>query len=196
MGLQKYDVIRTMVPFETFDDANTGHKTLSFDALLEAQLSGDFKYNRPCVVLGTDKETGNVILAEMRSNRDKPYRSDVNDFDVAGIDHASAILVAKNQLIYVEPDLIPVIEPDKCGHLSEADIQRFEREFIRVNFRQQLPTKQKDQDVKNATQQPVSDEQLLTKLENVEQETLSGISNAEKETLSGTSKQQFVPEPT
>lgn len=169
MSLQKYDVIKTMIPFETYDDQNVGHKTLSFDKLLEAQISGDFKYNRPCVVLGTDKQTNHVILAEMRSNRDKPFRSDVNDIDVAGIDHESAILIAKNQLIYVEPDLIPVIEPDKCGHLSDDDIKRFEHEFIRVNFKQQLKPKMQTQ-----TKQSVpSDKQLLSKLEQVESETLS-----------------------
>lgn len=82
-----------MVPFETFDDKEQGRRTLTFDKLLEAQISGDYKYNRPCVVLGADKQSCHIIMAEMRSNRDKPFRSEVNNFELAGIDHKSALLV-------------------------------------------------------------------------------------------------------
>lgn len=179
MSLKKYDVVRTMVPFETFDDKEQGRRTLTFDKLLEAQLSGDYKYNRPCVVLGTDKQSGHIIIAEMRSNRNKPFRSEVNDIDIAGIDHESALLVRQESLIYVEPDLIPVIEPDKCGHLSKDDIQRFEQMFISVNFRQNLKQKLQPQ----MEQQSISDKQLLAKLEQVETE----IVNTNKH-------QQFAPE--
>ena len=141
MSLQKYDVVRTMVPFETFDDKEQGRRTLTFDKLLEAQISGDYKYNRPCVVLGADKQSGHIIMAEMRSNRDKPFRSEVNDIDVAGIDHKSALLVRQESSLYVEPDLIPIIESDKCGYLSKDDIQRFEHAFIGTNFKQNLTKK-------------------------------------------------------
>ena len=179
MSLQKYDVVRTMVPFETFDDKEQGRRTLTFDKLLEAQISGDYKYNRPCVVLGKDKQSGHIIIAEMRSNRNKPFRSKVNDIDIAGIDHKSALLVRQESLIYVEPDLVPVIEPDKCGHLSKNDIRRFEQIFISVNFRQNLKQKQQPQ----VEQKSISDKQLLTKLE-----------QAETEMVNTNSHQQFTPE--
>lgn len=179
MSLKKYDVVRTMVPFETFDDKEQGRRTLTFDKLIEAQISGNYKYNRPCVVLGADKQSGHIIIAEMRSNRNKPFRSEVNDIDIAGIDHESALLVRQESLIYVEPDLIPVIEPDKCGHLSKDDIQRFEQMFISVNFRQNLKQKLQPQ----MEQQSISDKQLLAKLEQVETE----IVNTNKH-------QQFAPE--
>ena len=58
MILKKYDVVRTMIPFETFDDKEQGRRTLTFDKLIEAQISGNYKYNRPCVVLGADKQSG------------------------------------------------------------------------------------------------------------------------------------------
>jgi hypothetical protein len=179
MSLQKYDVVRTMVPFETFDDKERGRRTLTFDKLLEAQLSGDYKYNRPCVVLGTDKQSGHIIIAEMRSNRNKPFRSEVNDIDVAGIDHESALLVRQESLIYVEPDLVPVIESDKCGFLSKDDIQRFEHAFISTNVKQELKQKLQPQ----VEQTSISDKQLLNKLEQVETESLNS-----------TTPQQFTPE--
>ena len=175
MILKKYDVVKTMVPFETFDDKEQGRRTLTFDKLLEAQMSGDYKYNRPCVILGTDKQSGHIIMAEMRSNRDKPFRSEVNDFELAGIDHKSALLVRQENLIYVEPDLIPVIENDKCGFLSKDDIDRFERAFISTNFKQK-PQPQVEQT-------SISDKQLLNKLEQVETELLKS-----------TNSQQFTPE--
>ena len=179
MSLQKYDVVRTMVPFETFDDKEQGRRTLTFDKLLEAQISGDYKYNRPCVVLGADKQSGHIIMSEMRSNRDKPFRSEVNDIDVAGIDHKSALLVRQESLIYVEPDLVPVIEPDKCGHLSKDDIQRFEHAFISTNFKQNLKQKSQPQ----VEQKSISDKQLLNKLEQVETKMVSPNKH-----------QQFAPE--
>lgn len=179
MSLQKYNVVRTMVPFETFDDKEQGCRTLTFDKLLEAQISGDYKYNRPCIVLGADKQSGHIIMAEMRSNRDKPFRSEVNDFELAGIDHKSALLVRQENLIYVEPDLVPVIENDKCGFLSKDDIQRFEHAFISTNFKQNLKQKPQPQ----MEQQSISDKQLLAKLEQVETEMV----NTNKH-------QQFAPE--
>ena len=169
MILKKYDVVKTMVPFETFDDKDQGRRTLTFDKLLEAQISGDYKYNRPCVVLGADKQSGHIIMAEMRSNRDKPFRSEVNDFELAGIDHKSALLVRQENLIYVEPDLIPVIENDKCGFLSKDDIQRFEHAFISTNFKQNLKQKYQPQ----VEQKSISDKQLLNKLEQVETKSLN-----------------------
>ena len=179
MILKKYDVVKTMVPFETFDDNKQGRRTLTFDKLLEAQMSGDYKYNRPCVILGTDKQSGHIIMAEMRSNRDKPFRSEVNDFELAGIDHKSALLVRQENLIYVEPDLIPIIENDKCGFLSKDDIQRFEQMFISVNFRQNLKQKPQPQ----VEQTSISDKQLLNKMEQVEAKTINV-----------TNSQQFTPE--
>lgn len=165
MSLKRYDVIRTMIPYETFDDKESGRRTLDFDKLLEAQISGNFKYNRPCVILGTDKESGDIIMAEMRSNRDKPFRSMVNDINAAGIDHESAILVSKKNLIYVEPSLVPTLEPDKCGHLSNDDIKRFEKEFMSVNFRQ---AKSYNDHQQEQQQSKLTDKQLLTNLQKAE----------------------------
>lgn len=178
MNLKKYDVVKTMVPFETFDDKESGRRTLTFDKLLEAQISGDYKYNRPCVILGADKESGHIIMAEMRSNRDKPFRSEVNDFELAGIDHKSALLVRKENLIYVEPDLMPVIEGDKCGFLSKDDIDRFERAFISTNFQQNLRQKPQPQ-----AEQSISDKELLNKME-----------QAKAQVTYGSSRQQLAPE--
>ena len=179
MILKKYDVVRTMIPFETFDDKEQGRRTLTFDKLIEAQISGNYKYNRPCVILGTDKQSGHIIMAEMRSNRDKPFRSEVNDFELAGIDHKSALLVRQENLIYVEPDLIPIIENDKCGFLSKDDIQRFEHAFISTNFKQNLKQKPQPQ----VEQTLISDKQLLNKMEQVEAKTINV-----------TNSQQFTPE--
>ena len=179
MILKKYDVVRTMIPFETFDDKEQGRRTLTFDKLIEAQISGNYKYNRPCVVLGADKQSGHIIMAEMRSNRDKPFRSEVNDFELAGIDHKSALLVRQENLIYVEPDLIPIIENDKCGFLSKDDIQRFEYAFISTNFKQNLKQKPQHQ----VEQTSISDKKLLNKLEQVEAKTVNV-----------TNSQQFTPE--
>ena len=78
MVLQKYDVVRTMIPFSTDEDKENGHKKLNSNRMMEAQLSGQYKY-RPCIVVGTDKESGNVILAEIRTNRNKKYRSMLNN---------------------------------------------------------------------------------------------------------------------
>ena len=179
MILKKYDVVRTMIPFETFDDKEQGRRTLTFDKLIEAQISGNYKYNRPCVVLGADKQSGHIIMTEMRSNRNKPFRSEVNDIDVAGIDHESALLVRQESLIYVEPDLVPVIESDKCGNLSKDDIQRFEHAFISTNFKQNSKQKYQPQ----VEQKSISDKQLLNKLEQVETKMVSP-----------TNSQQFTPE--
>jgi hypothetical protein len=85
----------------------------------------------------------------------------------------------EKSLIYVEPDLVPVIESDKCGYLSKDDIQRFEQMFISVNFRKNLKQKPQPQ----IEQQSISDKQLLNKLEQVETELLNS-----------TNSQQFTPE--
>ena len=42
MNLQKYDVVRTIIPFSTTEDKKIGHKTLNSYRLMEAQLSGEY----------------------------------------------------------------------------------------------------------------------------------------------------------
>lgn len=173
MALQKYDVVRTMIPFATLEDNQNRHKTLNFDRIMEAQMTGEFKYDRPCVIIGQDKKTGNVIMAEMRSDRTKPFRSLINDFIDAGIPHESSILVHQDALIHVEPDMIPIIDGDKCGHLSEKDIARFEYEFMETNFNRNIAPKETTTDRqmriraemnKNLEPSPPSDKELINKL--------------------------------
>ena len=135
MALKKYDVVRTMIPFATLEDNKNRHKTLNFDRIMEAQMTGEFKYDRPCVIIGQDKKTGNVIMAEMRSDRTKPFRSLVNDVIDAGIPHESSILVHQDSLIHVEPDMIPIIDGDKCGHLSDKDIARHLDDYLKIYFK-------------------------------------------------------------
>lgn len=141
MNLQKYDVVRTIIPFSTAEDKQLGHKTLNSYRLMEAQLSGEYK-ERPCVVLGTDKKSGNIILAEIRTNRNKNFRSMLNNPAEAGIEHESSILTHKNQLIYVEDDIASSLDSLKCGHLSDKDIARFEYEFIETNFNRNIAPKE------------------------------------------------------
>ena len=173
MTLQKYDVVRTMIPYATMEDNKNRHKTLNFDRIMEAQMTGEFKYDRPCVIIGQDKKTGNVIMAEMRSDRTKQFRSLVNDFIDAGIPHESAILVHQDALIHVEPDMIPIIDGDKCGHLSEKDIARFEYEFMETNFNRNITPKETTTDrqmrIRNEMKQNLepsqtSDKELINKL--------------------------------
>ena len=137
MALKKYDVIKTIIPFSTEEDKKNGHKTLNSQRLMEAQLSNEFK-NRPCVVIGQNKKTGNVIIAEIRSNRNKSFRSMLNDPAEAGIEHESSILTSEDQLIHVEDDLSPTLEELKIGHLSEKDIARFEKSFMEINYNQHI----------------------------------------------------------
>lgn len=179
MALQKYDVVRTMIPFATLEDNQNRHKTLNFDRIMEAQMTGEFKYDRPCVIIGQDKKTGNVIMAEMRSDRTKPFRSLVNDFIDAGIPHESSILVHQDALIHVEPDMIPIIDGDKCGHLSDKDIARFEYEFMETNFNRNIAPKETTTDRqmrirnemnKNLEPSQPSDKELINKLNAAEAE--------------------------
>lgn len=172
MTLQKYDVVRTIIPFSTTEDKKIGHKTLNSYRLMEAQLSGEYK-ERPCVVLGTDKKSGNIILAEIRTNRNKNFRSMLNNPAEAGIEHESSILTHKNQLIYVEDDISSSLDSLKCGHLSEKDIARFEYEFMETNFNRNIAPKETTIDRqmriraemnKNLEPSQPSDKELINKL--------------------------------
>lgn len=185
MSLKKYDVVRTMIPYATLEDNNNRHKTLSLNRIMEAQMTGEFKYDRPCVIIGKDKKTGNVIMAEMRSDRTKQFRSLVNDFIDAGIPHESSILVHQDSLIHVEPDMVSIIDGDKCGHLSDKDIARFEYEFMETNFNRHITQKETTTDrqmrIRNEMKQNLepsqtSDEELLNKLSKAESK-LSGSSD-------------------
>ena len=184
MSLKKYDVVRVMIPFSTEEDQENGYKTLNFNRSLEAELSGNYK-KRPCIVVGSDKESGNVILAEIRTNRDKKYRSMLNDPAEAGIEHKSSILIKKDQLVHVESDISQSLESLKCGHLSDKDIARFERAYMEVNYNQHVqPTNQRQHETLEERERRIereldeqlasieytpksepSDEELLTKLE-------------------------------
>lgn len=184
MTLQKYDVVRTIIPFSTTEDKKIGHKTLNSYRLMEAQLSGEYK-ERPCVVLGTDKKSGNIILAEIRTNRNKNFRSMLNNPAEAGIEHESSILTHKNQLIYVEDDISSSLDSLKCGHLSEKDIARFEYEFMETNFNRNIAPKETTTDrqmrIRNEMKQNLeasqtSDKELLNKLNKAEAQ-LSGSSD-------------------
>ena len=189
MSLKKYDVVRVMIPFSTEEDRENGYKTLNFNRSLEAELSGNYK-KRPCIVVGSDKESGNVILAEIRTNRDKKYRSMLNDPAEAGIEHESSILIKKDQLVHVESDISQSLESLKCGHLSDKDIARFERSYIEVNYNQHVQqTNQRQHEtleererridreldeqltsIESTPKSEPSDEELLTKLEAAESE--------------------------
>lgn len=184
MNLQKYDVVHTIIPFSTDEDKQVGHKTLNSYRLMEAQLSGEYK-ERPCVVLGTDKNSGNIILAEIRTNRNKNFRSMLNNPAEAGIEHESAILTHKNQLIYVEDDISSSLDSLKCGHLSDKDIARFEYEFMETNFNRNITPKETTTDrqirIRNEMKQNLepsqtSDKELLNKLSKAESQ-LSGSSD-------------------
>lgn len=176
MNLQKYDVIRTIIPFSTAEDKQLGHKTLNSYRLMEAQLIGEYK-ERPCVVLGTDKKSGNIILAEIRTNRNKNFRSMLNNPAEAGIEHDSSILTHKNQLIYVEDDIASSLDSLKCGHLSDKDIARFEYEFIETNFNRNIAPKETTTDRqmriraemnKNLEPSQPSDKELINRLNKAE----------------------------
>lgn len=178
MNLQKYDVVRTIIPFSTTEDKKIGHKTLNSYRLMEAQLSGEYK-ERPCVVLGTDKKSGNIILAEIRTNRNKNFRSMLNNPAEAGIEHESSILTHKNQLIYVEDDISSSLDSLKCGHLSKKDIARFEYEFMETNFNRNIAPKETTTDrqmrIRNEMKQNLepsqpSDKELINKLNAAEAE--------------------------
>lgn len=184
MNLQKYDVVRTIIPFSTAEDKQLGHKTLNSYRLMEAQLSGEYK-ERPCVVLGTDKKSDNIILAEIRTNRNKNFRSMLNNPAEAGIEHESSILTHKNQLIYVEDDISSSLDSLKCGHLSDKDIARFEYEFMETNFNRNIAPKETTTDrqirIRNEMKQNLeasqtSDKELLNKLNKAEAQ-LSGSSD-------------------
>ena len=184
MNLQKYDVVRTIIPFSTAEDKKIGHKTLNSYRLMEAQLSGEYK-ERPCVVLGIDKKSGNIILAEIRTNRNKNFRSMLNNPAEAGIEHESSILTHKNQLIYVEDDISSSLDSLKCGHLSDKDIARFEYEFMETNFNRNIAPKETTTDrqmrIRNEMKQNLeasqtSDKELLNKLNKAEAQ-LSGSSD-------------------
>ena len=184
MNLQKYDVVRTIIPFSTTEDKKIGHKTLNSYRLMEAQLSGEYK-ERPCVVLGTDKKSGNIILAEIRTNRNKNFRSMLNNPAEAGIEHESSILTHKNQLIYVEDDISSSLDSLKCGHLSDKDIARFEYKFMETNFNRNIAPKETTTDrqmrIRNEMKQNLeasqtSDKELLNKLNKAEAQ-LSGSSD-------------------
>lgn len=184
MNLQKYDVVRTIIPFSTAEDKQLGHKTLNSYRLMEAQLSGEYK-ERPCIVLGTDKKSGNIILAEIRTNRNKNFRSMLNDPAEAGIKHESAILTHKSQLVHVENDISQTLDSLKCGHLSEKDIARFEYEFMETNFNRNITPKETTTDrqmrIRNEMKQNLepsqtSDKELLNKLSKAESQ-LSGSSD-------------------
>lgn len=181
MNLQKYDVVRTIIPFSTAEDKQLGHKTLNSYRLMEAQLSGEYK-ERPCVVLGTDKKSSNIILAEIRTNRNKKFRSMLNNPAEAGIEHESSILTHKNQLIYVEDDISSSLDSLKCGHLSDKDIARFEYEFMETNFNHNIAPKETTTDRqmsiraemnKNLEPSQPSDKELINKL-NAAEAKLSG----------------------
>ena len=178
MNLQKYDVVRTIIPFSTAEDKQLGHKTLNSYRLMEAQLNGEYK-ERPCVVLGTDKKSGNIILAEIRTNRNKNFRSMLNNPAEAGIEHESSILTHKNQLIYVEDDISSSLDSLKCGHLSDKDIARFEYEFMETNFNRNITPKETTTDrqmrIRNEMKQNLepsqtSDKELINKLNAAEAE--------------------------
>ena len=176
MNLQKYDVVRTIIPFSTTEDKKIGHKTLNSYRLMEAQLSGEYK-ERPCVVLGTDKKSDNIILAEIRTNRNKNFRSMLNNPAEAGIEHESSILTHKNQLIYVEDDIASSLDSLKCGHLSNKDIARFEYEFMETNFNRNIAPKETTTDRqmriraeinKNLEPSQPSDKELINRLNKAE----------------------------
>lgn len=189
MALKKYDVIKTIIPFSTEEDKKNGHKTLNSQRLMEAQLSNEFK-NRPCVVIGQNKKTGNVIIAEIRSNRNKSFRSMLNDPAEAGIEHESSILTSEDQLIHVEDDLSPTLEELKIGHLSEKDIARFEKSFMEINYNQHIqPTNRRQYETLEERERRIErelDEQLAgieatPKSETSDKELLSKLETAEAE---------------
>ena len=192
MALQKYDVIYTMIPFSTDEDKENGHKTLNSYRLMEAQMSGQYK-ERPCIVMGRSPKSGKIVLAEIRSNRNKSFRSMLNDPAEAGIEHESSILTSEEQLIHVEDDISPSLESSKCGHLSKKDIARFEKSFMEINYNHLIqPTNQRQHETLEERERRIErelDEQLAgieatPKSETSDKELLSKLEKAEAE-LSG-----------
>lgn len=187
MSLQKYDVVQIKIPFSTEEDRINGHKTLNFNRLLEAELSGDYK-ERPCIVIGKDSNLNKIVLAEVRTNRDKRFRSMLNDPAEAGIKHESAILTDKHQLVYVDEDISQSLESLKCGHLSEKDIARFEKSFMEINYNQHIqPTNQRQHETLEKRERRIErelDEQLAgleatPKSELTDKELLNKLETAE-----------------
>lgn len=198
MALQKYDVIYTMIPFSTEEDKENGHKTLNSYRLMEAQMSGQYK-ERPCIVMGRSPKSGNIVLAEIRSNRNKSFRSMLNDPAEAGIEHESSILTSEEQLIHVDDDISPSLESSKCGHLSKKDIARFEKSFMEINYNHLIqPTNQRQHEtleerehriereldeqlagIEATPKSGTSDKELLSKLETAESQlnSSSGYNN-------------------
>lgn len=192
MALQKYDVIYTMIPFSTDEDKENGHKTLNSYRLMEAQMSGQYK-ERPCIVMGRSPKSGNIVLAEIRSNRNKSFRSMLNDPAEAGIEHESSILTSEEQLIHVDDDIAPSLESSKCGHLSKKDIARFEKSFMEINYNHLIqPTNQRQHETLEERERRIErelDEQLASikatpKSVLTNKELLSKLETAEAE-LSG-----------
>ena len=187
MSLQKYDVVQIKIPFSTEEDRINGHKTLNFNRLLEAELSGDYK-ERPCIVIGKDSNLNKIVLAEVRTNRDKKFRSMLNDPAEAGIKHESAILTDKHQLVYVDEDISQSLKSLKCGHLSEKDIARFEKSFMEINYNQHIqPTNQRQHETLEERERRIErelDEQLAgieatPKSELTDKELLNKLETAE-----------------
>lgn len=188
MSLKKYDVVEIMVPFSTEEDKKDGHKTLNSNRMVEAQISGQYKY-RPCIVVGSNKESGDIILAEVRTNRDKKYRSMLNDPDQAGIKHKSSILTKDDQLIHVKSDVSQSLESMKCGHLSNKDIARFEQSFMEINYNQHIqPTNQRQHETLEERERRIERE-LDEKLAGLEATPKSGTSD--KELLSKLEKAEY-----
>lgn len=187
MALQKYDVIYTMIPFSTDEDKENGHKTLNSYRLMEAQMSGQYK-ERPCVVMGRSPKSGKIVLAEIRSNRNKSFRSMLNDPAEAGIEHESSILTSEEQLIHVDDDILPSLESSKCGHLSKKDIARFEKSFMEINYNQHIqPTNRRQYETLEERERRIErelDEQLAgieatPKSELTDKELLNKLETAE-----------------
>ena len=178
MSLKKYDVVEIMVPFSTEEDKKNGHKTLNSNRMVEAQIIGQYKY-RPCIVVGSNKESGDIILAEVRTNRDKKYRSMLNDPDQAGIKHKSSILTKDDQLIHVKSDVSQSLESMKCGHLSKKDIARFEKSFMEINYNQHIqPTNQRQHETLEERERRIEQE-LDEQLAGIEATPKSGTSDKE-----------------
>lgn len=200
MSLQKYDVVEIMVPFSKDEDKKNGHKTLNSDRMAEAQLSGQYKY-RPCIVVGSNKKSGDIILAEVRTNRDKKYRSMLNDPDQAGIKHKSSILTKDDQLVHVKSDVSNSLESLKCGHLSKKDISRFEQSYLEINHGQKAqPTNQRQYETLEERERRIereldeqlagieatpksgpSDRQLLSKMKDMELDYSSNVKEKSRE---------------
>ena len=189
MALQKYDVIYTMIPFSTDEDKENGHKTLNSYRLMEAQMSGQYK-ERPCVVMGRSPKSGNIVLAEIRSNRNKGFRSMLNDPAEAGIEHESSILTSEEQLIHVDDDISPSLESSKCGHLSKKDIARFEKSFMEINYNQYIQTthqrqyetlEERERRIERELDEQLAGIEATPKLETSDKELLSKLEKAESQ---------------